>query len=679
MFFINEKINDWFSCVDMGSSIVLFRCRFSYILEEKPLPSFIQLSVRYYDRQLKDCSFQVQVLEEGPLSQCWFREWPESDLVAKEDITVILDTTQVQDSIIDRLRELEFEVKCEHEDKVVQYEVDRVKFEPNVFSLNFKPPRKGHYSIFTRYRGDCIAENGLDLEVFPRPLFTPDLKPFHYVHVPFNLTVTLDKGVAIDYSYYGYNLEDLVVEVAQEGSVKRRVSGQVSGDSYSVQVCASVVGIMSFTLTHGQLHYQKAIATTIRDLPPPTLTCQEVSHDGQQCVATLFLHSPHSHLAGYTSKKVAVGVKENVELEPALEDLGAGDFLVTLTTCTPDLYKLSLYYYGQLLPVCPFLVDMTMSSAEVMVYDPVIPYELGAAIEIVLDTSKAGPTTTSQLKFIVKDCKDKDLQLKIRAEQESDDLYRLTFVPYKYGIYKAHIWRCDQPIKNSPLILPFEPRGHALANITYRPNLGARVVVTAILREKEANSISTSSLPQLTVQQYQQGQHLIRLHGCQQNVFQLHVFCLGNEVKGSPFEINTTKPPLGIATPPQHCMLRLPKNEYRSHGYLIAELLNDKNEAEISKFTLNNDQNIAHLEISKKTEPWQPCQVQLYWNNVPFCGGPFTLPSDLLTNIDESASPEPSELAAKEPDRNSEESSTSVVQSSPSIKMADTGATTDSV
>jgi len=667
--------------------IAVFLCRFSYILEGEELPDFIELSVCYYGRLVGGRPYQVRVLEEGPLSQSWFREWPESDLVAKEDITLILDTALVQDDITQRLPLLKFKVQCEQTGNEVKYTVEELKSESNVFSLKFNPPQEGHYSIYTSYRGKEIAESGLDLEVFPPPLFLPALRPFYFLHETFTFTVKLNKAMASSYSYYGYNIRDLVVEVAKVGVVKRRVLG----DSCSVELCGGEVGTMFITLTHSHLNYEKIMSTEIRELPPPTLECQQVTHDGGECVASLLLQAPHTHLAGYTDgkgKNLAVGVKENIELDPALEHLKDHEFLVTLKTSTPDLYKLSLYYYGRLLPVCPFMVDMTTSSEEVQVYDPVIPFELGEAIELVLDTSKAGLTTTSQLKLNVKDSIGKDLPLKIKVECEGDHLFRLSFVPRKYGIYNAHIWHCNKPIKNSPLILPFQPRGQALANVSYQPNLGSRVVVTAILRVQGeevmdqqgdwdhdvASSVSSSALPQLTVQQFQQGQYLIRLHGCQQNIFHLHVFCLGNEIKGSPFVIDTTKPPLGIATPSKQHMLRLPKNEYRCHGYLIAELLNDKSEAEISKFILNDDQSIAHLEISKKTEPWQPCQVQVYWNDVPFCGGPFTLPSRLRQNVEKNDS-SLSEYAAEEEEAvlvDDEENLTNVLHSSSSSnKMAD--------
>ena len=68
--------------------------------------------------------------------------------------------------------------------------------------------------------------------------------------------------------------------------------------------------------------------------------------------------------------------------------------------------------------------------------------------------------------------------------------------------------------------------------------------------------------------------------------------------------------------------------------------------------------------------------ARLRSNCTTVCKNSFGVVINIVSRL--LSSPEPSELAAKEPDRNSEEGSTSVVQSSPINKMADTRATTNS-
>ena len=643
---------------------MLSRCSYTVpglLKVSSSLQAYVELSVFWHNLHIPGSPYRVRVLRQGLPTQCWLREWPESHLVIHNLITVLLDATEVDDDVYNRQNELT--VGVHHEvNGSVDCPICEVEDEVNVFSLKFVPPWKGLYCMDVQYRGEVIAESGLDLDVHA-PLFESFLEACYSCYKPLKFRIDMNASMADD---YGYSINELEVTISQGRGHISEI--HITGNSCWVNLVPIETGDLGLTLMHAEINYSNEIKTEILALPPSKLTCREVSHDGSQCVAQLDLYSPDRTLTGYknglefllngtssnevSDKTMAKGVTTGTIVYPEIKHTDGAQFEVSITTMTPDHYDVYLYYYGSIIPACPFRVDMTTVThpSKVMLYDPVLPFELDKPIELVLDTSRAGHTEITDLSLTLRTSMDKEVDVDLQTVKEAEHLFRMKFVVHNYDVYHVHLRRCGVEIEHSPVSLPLLEKKRALATIKYQPNLGSRVVVTAslTLKSDEEHSVSGEShvatvmdedsgtynimlLPEMSVQQYEKGWYLIRMFGYQQNIFLLHVFCLGKELKGSPFTIDTTKPPLTRPLPTNKSILsvQLPPTKYRSYGNLSASVVGKGKgprdiPVEISKFEIDPEKELAYIEIYNKKGK-HPCDLELFWNHIPFCGSPFTL------------------------------------------------------
>ncbi len=610
-------------------------CRVYYTVpDDKSLPLKLSVSLFSYGLHITDSPFTVNLLHKSPLTECWLREWPESDLTAGNVITAILDTTRVEDGLTTQQRLEKIQVNVEREEGKCNQAMQLVEleYERGVYRLQFTPLEPGNYCLYVRYCGQHIPESGLNLKV--GSLFTHNFKSSYYQHESFTLNIELNRV-----QLYQSHSNRIKVGITQADGSCEQVSGKVVDKQYVVEYTPTKIGPLSVTLSYLR-HTESLTDATVIEPPPPELCCRQITHNGTECVAVLDLHSPRRTLTGYESVPViAVGVNGKEKCYPQITENGPDKFIITMTTTKPDLYQLSLFYYSDQIRCCPFPVNLSQlaNPTHVLLYDPVIPWELGPPIELVLDTSRAGPTLSQDLTLDVLGSSGQKIPVRIKTRQEGKDLFRMTFALHDYGDYILHIFRCNYAIQDSPIKLPFSKKKRSLACIKYKNQLGPRVVITASLNinqeegEIPAHSHNTDLLPKPTVQQYKPGRYMIQLSGQQQNVFDLHINCLNKEIKGSPFIIRTNQPPEGQKLHDIVHEVMVQQTKSRCHGYLSAKLYAAAKRdpcLEISNFEINDELKIAHIEMQKITETlsWKDSKLQLYWNHIPLCGGPFPMP-----------------------------------------------------
>lgn len=559
-------------------------------------------------------------------TKVFVREYPTDQCYVNKPITLILDATNASTSVIDK-RLIEAYISCDQENNVL-VKVDPLMDENNVFAVTFTPHETGHYKLKLDFDKECVPEGILCFEII-KPILT---------------------------------------------------SSQLTVQSFDHDDTNCLVKV--------KLHANDGILEGFRKC---------VTYDQPITSSPYHGYSTTSAISESKYAIKAVGKETGEVLYPGFYQERNNEYSILISTAVPDLYMLYVHYYGELLQCCPFPVDIT---TKVVTYDPVIPFEVGTSnyIELVLDTSNG--VKTSATDFNVKVFSDTTQSFfTASVVEESPDLFRASFLPQQYGDFKIEVsWFC-LPISNSPLFIPFKQRAtRPRVTVNFPPNMGSRVSISVVLSkgpeayhadfypqaemssdikdstdntglpkaelsfsalpeddagvlsdkrdDKQSDGGSNGSyslqdpfIPEVAVQQYKRGYYEISFLEHQERKYYLHVYCLGQEIKGSPFLINLSlmEKPHSMEDELKSVKVRVERSHVRMGGYGILSASVKGQAIGPVPITLKVTPDLDLAVIQFKDTQFKNTQrdiyeLRMYWNYVQFQGAPF-----LLTKHHESA------------------------------------------
>lgn len=449
--------------------------------------------MKWNDYLVPGSPFLVQVHSTSPAQRCFVREYPVSHLVVGHPITVIIDATKACNTSRPRLDN--FKVDVTYGDYLISDSHVRDESE-NVFAIVFTPPSKDLYLMDIYYEGERIADSGLEFIV--DEVVVQNCPNVCYVDEPIEVTVDATSASSTAISKQG--IKPLLYDA----------QGQDLSSSIDVDCIKENLFPMGFT-PHKVGRYKMNVEVDEKAIPEvelhfdvkrpplvnPQLSVVSFTHDSTNCLVTLRLIANESELDGffYTADQQresldvrseqqgayhvkTVGTKTGTALQPHFHQERNGEYSITLSTAVPDLYSLSVHYFGDLLTCCPFPVDLRPA---VTMYDPVIPFQVGTSnfIELVMDTSKTNETSVDDFKVEVLSTTTQSV-IAADVSEDSLDLFRASFLPLQDDNYKINVsWFC-LPIAGSPFLIPFRQRlTIPRVKVSYQPHIGPRTLIAA--------------------------------------------------------------------------------------------------------------------------------------------------------------------------------------------------------
>ena len=398
------------------------------------------------------------------------------------------------------------------------------------------------------------------------------------------------------------NITAQVSKVEQESNIFTITFTPQNTGLYSVNVlCAGEEKMLSFEVTQPSLSDPNL---SVRGCSHDDTNCivHVDLHAGDMILEGFRQQPIAQHTSPHFSSEysiIAVGKDTKRVLYPDFRQERDDRFSIIIHTDIPDVYELRVFYYGELISCCPFPVDI---SSKVIMYDPVIPLTVAGpndCIELVLDTSNSYKTSANDFTVRVFSSATKSL-VPTTVVEESPNLFRASFLPSGDDSFHVKVcWFC-LPIDNSPVTISYKQQTvPPPISIRFQPNTGPRVSVAALLETKvtsqqdqqnkpphedqqnkpphedqqnkpphedqqnkpphedqlqppekgptphqEPAQPHNPDFPLLTLQQYERGSYQISLFSFREKQnYLLHLFCLGKEIAGSPFLIDTSKFP----------------------------------------------------------------------------------------------------------------------------------------
>lgn len=598
-------------------------------------------------------------IEGSPFSVChpdiYVREYPVNHCVVNQPITTILDASE---GITGTISEDGFNVDISYSNNInFPHELITIKPIPeeiNVFTVNFTPKKTGIYSMKITYNKMAISDPDpiIKFEVIkPRISVREMSSPPYLVNQPITMILDANKANTPTVDKRDINVH---VDIEQELVCAEVNPIAEEHNVFQVQFTPMKTGNCNILLRFGEGTIPEdtvLLNITKPVLLDPKLEVKDFSHEKTNCLVKLNLFAKGAMLEGFkyrftptdsvplnfsTSNNysvVAIGKKTTVY--PEFSSQKEGEFSILISTLVPDIFKLYVYYYSELISCCPFSVDIT---PKVITYDAVVPFEMGPTsfIELVLDISNAQTITKSNHLSVEVFSGTTRPPIIANVVEEADDLFRASFSPKEYGDYRFEIKWFSLPISSS--MISFKQRTvQPPVTIEFQPNFGPRVSLSARLdRESERVSetsapsackeavesgsyeVNDSPLPKLAVQQYKRGCYEISFLDHQSGKYLLHVFCFGQEINGSPFPVNCN---LVMKSPVSGDKLRNVVLNGSDVFSASVEIQGQKTNVPITH--LDATPELATIEF-EDTER-HIYDLRLYWNHIEFEGSPFSL------------------------------------------------------
>ena len=439
--------------------------------------------MKWHDSPVLGSPFLVHVYATTPSQRCFIREYPASHLVAGRPITTIIDATKAG-SASGRVEMDDFKVVVTHGDSSISKQEIKLREDSNgVFAVEFTPPSKDVYLVDIYYQNELIADSGLKFTV--EEVVIESSPEICLLDEPIKLT--LDASCASSTVVDEQEIEPGLCDLDSQG--EKNLSGSFSNEfstknMFPLKFTPQKAGRYKINVNFDDQTLSNNFHVKRPPLANPQLLVVSFTHNNTNCLVTLRLIAKHSILEGFLEGQDQQGVGSKtgnilqLTFHPDLEK--EGEYGITLCTTVPDVYSLTLHYFGELLTCCPCTVDVRPAVA---IFDPVIPFQVGTSsfIELVFDTSETHKTSAGDFKIEVLSSTTQS-EIPTYLSEESPDLFRVRFRPIQDDDYHVEVsWFC-LPIAGSPFLIPFRQRlGVPQVKVSYQSHMGPRISIQARL------------------------------------------------------------------------------------------------------------------------------------------------------------------------------------------------------
>ena len=302
----------------------------------------------------------------------------------------------------------------------------------------------------------------------------------------------------------------------------------------------------------------------------------------------------------------------------SLVPTGEDTYSIQFTASQPDDYRVEIEYNGNKIPGSPFTLAIRIPPCpeKVKSYDPVLPFKAGGdEIELFFDVRNAGVGTLSAN---VTDSSSDDWFQFVTVEEESQDLYRVSFVPPKNDTYTVTVNWSGKPVPGSPFKIDYkEQLVEPQVYIEFHPDESKPGRMSATAHGANSGHVATE------IRQFRRGVYQITFLPPYREIFNLKVFWFEQELKGSPFVVDLMPSPPKML-PEGIRVVSLAVNVKRQSG-LFSAFVVDRQSRLVRPLRLSLSDNKDHVNINFNDLKRDKYELFVFWNQNLICGSPFKI------------------------------------------------------
>lgn len=484
------------------------------------------------------------------------------------------------------------------------------KVDKSTYTVVFRPPKVGKYRIEINYNYAPIPDSPLNFTVNDPSKCQVDRQTITHgiYHVNCPATFTVSTHLAGEGNLTG-------IVRGPKNDVQCDISKEKEG-KHSVTFVPLDVGRHAIKLLYdNQPVPNTPLSITVGEIEEVDIgaefTVPNTEEDSPLTgrLLEVQMQAPDTNYTGFNV--TVIGVKSGAT--PSMVGMiptGKDTYNINFRASIPDNYKVDVLYNGKRVKGSPLIIAVysSPSPSEVMVFDPVIPLHIGKPIELFLDTSQAGLGELS-----AKIISDSGERLEATIAEVSSDLYSVSFLPNKSGVFKAHVKWAGQAIGNTPITVHFkEKTREPTVSIDFHTG-HSRSIITVLAYGAKSGQVD------VVVRQYERGKYEISFNGSK-DTYKLHVRNFNREFKHSPFTIDLLGPP------------EMPKHPYiaattikrsGSRGVLSACVVGKTVGAIPIKLQPSTDGKRVYMSFSDSMRDLY--DLYIFWNRQLLKGAPFTI------------------------------------------------------
>ena len=576
-----------------------------YSYEYMPTEGDLQLDITWEMVPIVGSPFKVTPITNTPATQCVVTEKPDDPVRACTPVSIVVRTP-------DATCKLEGTLAGPRTDK----DCNVSPLENNLYALTVCPLEVGTYALHITYGGIPIPDSPVEFNV-------SDPSKCWVVNPEVLSTGSWQCG------------QQVLVRVSTALAGKGTLVGKVQGPTHGI-VCETVMEeegnqLVCFTPTETGEHtidflfngtrFQKETnRITIEDdnLEGIAIT-KPVSQTGYHHAnkrLDIWISAPGRDEKLFTvdAKGAQTGAIPTCELVPTGEDT----YSIQLTASQPDDYRIGVEYNGKKIPGSPFTLSIRMPPCPERVesYDPVLPFRAGGdPIELLFNVKQAGVGTLTA--NVADTSSDGWLRL-VNIENESQDVYRVSFVPPKSDFFTVTVNWSGQAVPGSPFKIDYkEQLVEPQVCIEFEPDEKVPGVLSASAEGTISGQVATEA------RQFKRGHYQLSFKPPNRELFNLQVFWFGREIKGSPFKVDLTpSPPKEL--PKGVCVVSFPVTAKDQSGVFSA-FATDQQSSLVTPLKLSLSKKKDYININFTDCKHDKYKLFVFWNQKLIPGSPFKI------------------------------------------------------
>ena len=570
-----------------------------------PTEGDLQFNIMWEMVPIVGSPFKVTPITITPAAQCVVTEKPTDPVRACKPVSIVVRTPDASCKLEGRLTGPRTDKDC-----------NVTTIENNIHALTICPLEVGTYALHITYGGIPIPASPVEFDV-------SDPSKCWVVNPEVLSTGSWQCG------------QQVLVRVSTALAGKGTLVGEVRGPTQSV-VCETVMEeegnqLVCFTPTETGEHtinflfngarFQKETnRITIEDdnLEGIAIT-KPVSQTGYHHAnkrLDIWISAPgrDEKLFTVNAKGAQTGAIPTCDLVPTGEDT----YSIQLTASQPDDYRIEVEYNGKKIPGSPFTLAIRMPPCpeKVESYDPVLPFTAGGdPIELLFNVKNAGVGT---LTATVTDSSSAGWLQLVNVEKDSQDLYRVSFVPPKGDFYTVTVNWSGEAVPGSPFKIDYkEQMMEPQVCIEFEPDENVPGVLSASAEGTISGQVATEA------RQFKRGHYQLSFKPPNYELFNLRVFWFGQEIKGSPFKVDLTPSP-PKALPKGICVVSCPVTVKDKSGVFSA-YATDQQSSLVSPLKLSPSKKKDYININFTDRKHDKYELFVFWNQKLIPGSPFKI------------------------------------------------------
>ena len=574
-----------------------------YSYEYVPTEGDLEFDLRWEMVPITGSPFKVTPVVNTPAMQCIIKEKPVDPIRACKPVSIVIVTPDTSSQLKGTLVGPGTNKLC-----------DVSTIEENTYALSLFPIEVGTYEVHITYGGNPIPDSPVKFDV----------------NDPSKCWVVNPEVLSTGSWQCG---QQVLVRVATVHAGKGTLVGEVCGPSQNIasEIVEEEDGnrLVCFTPTEAGKHtidfffngerFQKETnRITIKDdnLEGITIT-KPVSQTGYHQAnkeLDIWISAPGRDEKLFTVN--ACGVQTGAIPTCTLVPTGEDTYSIHFTASQPDDYRVEVKYNDKMIPGSPFTLSVRMPSCpeKVVSYDHVLPFKAGGdPIELVFNVKEAGVGT---LTANVTDSSSDDWFQLVSIEEESQELYRVLFVPPKSDAYTVSVNWSGQPVPGSPFTINYKEQSvEPPVCIEFQPDEGSPGKLSATTHGANSGHVSTE------IHQFKRGRYQISFLPPYRELYNLRVFWFEREIKGSPFVVDLMPAPPKTLPKGVHAV-SLPVTAMRQSGIFSAFAI-DKQSRLVRPLRLSFQKDYININFTDYKRDIYDLYV--FWNQNLIHGSPFKI------------------------------------------------------